>query len=81
VRLKLSSKVTIELRLSGKMLARVELTPLEYEAIRLSPPGEAMRRLMQKDAHLRANPALILQVMQLIASRRFQVAEIKDGDT
>lgn len=67
--------LVIELRLSGKMLARVELTPLEYEAIRLSPPGEAVSRLMRKDAHLRANQALILQVMQLITSGNFRVAE------
>ena len=71
----MSSKVTIELRLSGKMLARVELTPLEYEAIRLSPPSEALSRLMKKDDRLRANPALILQVMQLISSGNFRVAE------
>lgn len=70
--------LVIELRLSGKMLARVELTPLEYEAIRLSPPGEAVSRLMRKDAHLRANPALILQVMQLITSGNFRVAECRE---
>jgi hypothetical protein len=60
------------------MLARVELTPLEYEAIRLSTPEEAISRLMRKDAHLRANPALILQVLQLVASGRFRVAELRE---
>jgi hypothetical protein len=70
--------VVIELRLSGKMLARVELTPLEYEAIRLSPPGEAVSRLMKKDDRLRADPALILQVMQLITSGNFRVAELSE---
>jgi hypothetical protein len=74
----LSNRVTIELRLSGKLLARVELTPLEYEAIRLSPPGEAVSRLMKKDDRLRANPALILQVMQLIASGNFRVAKLSE---
>ena len=74
----MNSKVIIEIRLSGKVLARVGLTPLEYEAIRLSPPEEAISRLMRKDEHLRANPALILQVLQLVASGRFQVAEVKD---
>jgi hypothetical protein len=74
----LSNRVTIELRLSGKLLARVELTPLEYEAIRLSPPSEAVSRLMKKDDRLRANPALILQVMQLITSGNFRVAKLSE---
>lgn len=77
----MSSKVTIELRLSGKLLARVGLTPLEYEAIRSSPPEEAIRRLILKNAHLRANPALVRQVLQLIGSGRLRAAEVKEGES
>ena len=72
-------KITIELRLSGKTVKRFELSALEYDAIRRCPPQEAIRRLMQKDAHLRDDPALVLQVLQLITSGNFRAAELRGG--
>ena len=73
-------KITIELRLSGKTVKRFELSALEYEVIRRCPPQEAIRCLMQKDAQLRADPALVLQVLQLITSGNFRTAALNDED-
>lgn len=72
-------RITIGLSLGGRMLTKVELSPLEYAEIHSKPLEDAVRLLFRKDPRFRKDTWLAAQFINYIAAGQYSVEEDPEG--
>jgi hypothetical protein len=75
------NKVSFDLCFSGKVVARIDLSPLEYEAVRTMRPEDAVQRIMSKVPELRGEEWIVAEFVRQIALGSYRIREKREGRT
>ncbi len=67
------AKVTIVLKILNNPVATVELSALEFDAIRSQPLVDAVRHVIQKVPLLREEPRLCAELLHRLRSQSYRV--------